>query len=1218
MKKDLESSSEPNRVNDVPPIIFVFTGQGSQHPGMGKLLFKSCASFRNNILNLERICLQQGLPSFINMIIDSDLNITRTSTVQAHLALISLELALANLWESWGLKPSAVIGHSLGEYAALCVAGVISVSDMLFLVAKRAELIQEHCTPYTHTMLAIQRPAEHVQQYLTTGIACEIACLNGPNSVVISGTAEAVKSLDAQLQAKSIKTHLLKIPFAFHSPQMDPILKDFEILAENVQFSKPKVPVASTLLGVLVTDEGTFTPHYLTRQTRMKVDFIGALKACQSAGLMNKDRTLWVENGPAPTCLGLVRASFGIPDTKTALSMKPNGDSWKLIARGLANAYNGGVNVHWHNYHKDFEKALSLLCLPTYAFDLKNYWIQYEGDWALKKNDQTVVNPSAVFSTTCLQAVKSERYDGGEVSVTFLSDAAEPNLFAAIQGHLVDGVGLCPSSVYADMAFTAASYVQSKMKSLGPALAMDVTNMEVFHPLVVVPDTVGQLIKVSATKAAGADAIEIRYSSQDGPDSEFQEHAQCIVRFGDADQWKAEWARYAYLIKGRIDCLVDPGQTRSTHRILKEMVYKLFSVLVVYDEKYQGLKEVYMNSNLHEAFASVRFEESIAYGDFTYSPYWLDTMAHLAGFVLNGSVKAFEDVVYISHGWKSMRIAGTILPSRAYTSYVRMQTVGDRGVMVGDVYIFDGEEIIAVCAGLKFQRLKRTVLRALLSKDIMSPVRSDKVQLVTRSAASTSLPPRAKNAPTESFSDSDKKTPTTDTSSITFSNIMDIVAHEIKIDSSELTGSANFTELGVDSLLTISIMSTIQHQTGLMLPASVFSLYPTVTEFADFFQEQYGDLASDDNSSEPSTPHRSDSSVSSNDSIRMADVFTTAVASETGTDPSELEGSTLFADLGVDSLMSIAILSAVKEKTGLMLPASLFTDYPTVAQLRKALALPSAEHIFALAPKQNKLPPRYSSKTIFLQGRPNSKLPALFLIADGAGSAASYLNLPTFSTGLPVYALESPFLHCPTEYNISFEAVASIYVEEIRKTQPRGPYILGGWSLGGMHAYEVARQLIATGEKVKGIVMIDSPCPKALPHMPDPTLELMEQTGVFIGITRAGKVYPMPLKTKQHLLSCVKALKVYEPIPIPADQRPGGAFVMWAKDGVFEKLSDSVEAARTADNEETSTKPDGLRKDWLTAQRKSFGPNGWDRLLGNIECIAVEGDHFSVMNPPRV
>ena len=1233
--KDLAGSNEPSRANGKPSIAFAFTGQGSQYPGMGKQLFDTCASFRENILAFNSNCLRQGLPPFLDMIIDSKSDTTKMTPTQIQLGLVSLELGLAKFWQSCGIEPDVVIGHSLGEYAALCVAGVLSVSDMLFLVGNRAKIMEEKCTANSHAMLAVQSPVESVLQTLKSEqlSSCEIACINGPSSTVVSGPIEDVKTLKNRLQAGDIKTTLLEVPYAFHSAQMDPILSDFEAIAHNVQFAKPTIAVASTLLGDLVKANGIFTANYLARQARQKVDFVGALRACTSQGVVD-EQTLWVENGPASVCLGLVRSTLDLSPARSLASLKPNEDCWKTITKALANAYNSGTKILWPDYHKEYENALTLLDLPTYAFDLKDYWLQYEGDWALKTNDTVSVSPaSPPFSTTCLQRVESETYSKDKASVVFVSNAAEPKLYAAIQGHLVTGVGLCPSSVYSDMAFTAASYILSKMEPSKPVPAMDVAKMEVHHPLIVLPNNPDQLIRVSAVRTAGADSVDVSFSSQNGPDT--HEHGHCIVHFGDGEEWKSEWARNTYLVKTRIDGLTNSAQVGVSHKILRKMVYKLFAALVAYDEKYHGLEEVFMDSELHEAAASVKFQTSTADGNFTYSPYWIDSIVHLAGFVLNGSVNTPEDIVYISHGWKSLRIAGALSEDKSYSSYVRMQPTGNRGVYAGDVYMFEGNEVVAVCTGLKFQEMKKSVLQTLLgtskgSTQIQQSHARGPATTVDTSIGAKSLKKRAAKASAPSAR---KQKPASATSRPSFSGVLHAIAAEVKVDVTDFVDDANFGDLGIDSLLTISIMSNLRSQMGLDLPTSIFTMYPTVAELRVFFEDQYGapepaevdDMDDSDSSTDVDTPSNeldsSVTSVSSSDAMDAADVFISAVATETGIDAREIEPSTLFVDLGVDSLMSIAVLGAVKDRTGRMLPASIFTDYPTVADLRKALGNPSEPQQSSPKPKAVKTGSQYSSHPVFLQGRLNTGLPTLFMIADGAGSAASYLNLPPMPFGIPVYALESPFLHVPLEFTCSFEEMAAIYVEEIRSIQPRGPYMLGGWSLGGIHAYEVARQLIAQGEHIKGIVMVDSPCPKALPHMPDPTIELMEQTGVFIGIKRAGKPdAPMPLSTKQHLVSCVKALKVYEAIPMQPSHRPDHVVMIWAKDGVFERVSETIEKAAEPEPEPEpeGEETHGLKKDWLTAERKSFGPNGWDRLVGDMECHAIDGDHFSIMNPPRV
>ncbi|MCJ1479554.1 hypothetical protein MMC13_008240 [Lambiella insularis] len=1234
---DLQGSKEPPRIADKPSVVFTFTGQGSQYPGMGRELFETCATFQQSVLEFDTICVHQGLPSFLHLIIDSGLDYKSVSAVQVQLALASLDLALAILWRSWGMMPNIVIGHSLGEYPALCFAGVLSVMDMLFLVGKRAMLMQKQCTPYTHAMLAIQCPRDILERYLTTDLEnCGIACLNGPNATVVSGLTGEIKTLTARLKPEGIKSTLLEVPYAFHSPQIDPILDEFQAAAKTVKFSKPTIPVASTLRGEIVADEGVFSSSYLAHQARHQVNFIGAIEACRSTGIIN-DRTLFVECGPAPVCLGMVRSTLGISPAMALPSIRSDEAScWKTLSKSVANAFNIGVPITWSDYHKSFENCLSIVDLPKYAFDLKDYWLQYEGTWALTKNEQVAAQPT--FSMTCLQRIESETFTKDEASVTFVSDPSEPDLFAAIQGHRVNDVGLCPSSVYADMAFTAASYVYSKMQPFDPVPAMDLSGMEVFHPLVVLPtcNSPSQLIYVTAVRTGGTGSIRVLFSSRDG--NETQQHGHCEVNFGNSNEWKDEWSRNAYLVTSRMTGLTNAVNEGSVHRIIRPMIYKLFSTIVVYSEKYHGLQEVYMDSTLNEVVAKVKFQNVAECGKFTYSPYWIDTIAHLAGFVLNGSVSTPEDTVFISHGWRSMRIAAPLSDEKLYRSYVRMQPIGNRGLMCGDVYVLEGNDVVAVCLGLKFQEMKKTLLHSLLKRCYKAPLQNARDEMEFSRAP---IQNKASRGVTEVKRAHPPVASEVADSQLSFSKVLDTIAREVNLELGEFADSVSFADLGVDSLLSISIMSSLKQQLGIDLPASVFAMYPSVAKLRDYYREEFGEtsaaeqVAAEDveDDSEDSldtmnytSPSNESSGTSYSNDVDVADIFISSVAAETGVDLAEMEPSTRFSDLGVESLMSIAVLSAVKDRTGKILPASFFNDYPTVADIREELrsaSQPSAltQPVIAQARKARKL--KYTSRSVFIQGRVDSDLIPLFLIADGAGSAASYINLPPFKSKLPVYALESPFLQCPLEYTYSFEEVATLYVGEIQKICSSGPVMLGGWSLGGIHAFEVGRQLIALGREIKALIMIDSPCPKPLPHMPDPTIELMEQTGVFIGIKRAGqaKETPMPLTTKQHLVSCVKALKVYDPIPMLPGQRPEHKFVIWAKDGTFEKMSEEVEAAakKEVTDEPGAEGAVGLRKDWLTSQRTSFGANGWDRLVGDgVECVAIDGDHFSIMNVPAI
>ena len=718
MKKDLSSPSDPTALIGSSASVFVFTGQGAQYFRMGRRLSETNTSFRQSILDFDRICTSQGLPSFKWLVTNPSMDDSVPSPSESQLALVSIAVALASLWRSWGIAPSAIIGHSLGEYAALCVAGVLSVSDMLFLVGKRAELMEKRCIANSHAMLAVQSDSEHIQQIISAEKmpSCEIACFNGPSNTVVSGMRKDVTLSAESLDGMGIKKTLLELPFAFHSVQMDPILEDIRAIALNVEFLKPTVPVASTLLGSLVRDEGVITADYLSRQARQPVKFQQALCSLRSECIAG-DETLWIEIGVHPSCHSMVRSTLGMSPTKAVASLKRDEDCWSTISKSISNIFNSGAKVMWTEYHRDFRGALKLLELPSYAFDLKNYWIQHEGDWSLRKGDTSIVNstsalPPQVFSTTCLQQVESEIITRDSASVVFSSRLAEPNLNTAVRGHLVNNIGLCPSSVYADVAFTAAWYIASRMAPSDPIPAMDLSTMEVSRPLIVDKET-SQILKVSATRKPGEQVVKIQIRSQDKIGS--QDHANCTVRYGDGQQWMDEWQLNAYLVQSRMDQLVQPVNPASVHRLLKEMIYKQFQTVVTYSKEYHNIDKLFMDCELNETAANIRFQPTAGSAKFINSPCWIDTVAHLAGFVLNASTKTPADAVFISHGWQSFRIAAPLSDEKTYRGYVQIQPIGTRGVMAGDVYIFVGEHVVVVCKGIKFEKMKRHILQSLLS-----------------------------------------------------------------------------------------------------------------------------------------------------------------------------------------------------------------------------------------------------------------------------------------------------------------------------------------------------------------------------------------------------------------------------------------------------------------------------------------------------------------------
>ena len=352
-----------------PAIAFAFTGQGSFYSSMGAQLFRDSMSFRTHILRLDKLARGQGFHSILPVFDGSTLDGHQFSLVSTHLAIACLEMALSNLWEELGVKPSIVIGHSIGEVAALYAAGVLCASDAIFLVGQRATLLDRLTEAGTYGMMAARATPEDVRD-IAKEAGCDIACINGPEDVVLAGPTEALSSTSKRLQTEGYKTFMLDLSHGYHSQQMDFILEEYELVTEGVVFHKPRIPVISPLLSTVVDESGTFNVSYMRRATREAVNFMGALQTAQELKAVN-EKTVWLELGPHKLCCGFIRNSIGQVGL-TLPSLRKKEDNWATLSQTLCDLHCSGIEIDWKEYHRPFEKALRLLDLPTYACKYKD------------------------------------------------------------------------------------------------------------------------------------------------------------------------------------------------------------------------------------------------------------------------------------------------------------------------------------------------------------------------------------------------------------------------------------------------------------------------------------------------------------------------------------------------------------------------------------------------------------------------------------------------------------------------------------------------------------------------------------------------------------------------------------------------------------------------------------------------------------------------------
>jgi naphtho-gamma-pyrone polyketide synthase len=432
-----------------PKVVFTFTGQGSHYSSLGKQLFEDSRQFRSDIVKFDTIGCNQGFPSFLPLV-DGTVDIGLLSPVVLQLGQSCIQMALARLWVSWGISPSAVIGHSLGEYAALNMAGVLSVGDAIFLVGRRAELLEENCTAGTHAMLAVATSVASAREILV-GETPEVACINGPRETVLSGPTERMMSYSKTFKAAGTKCVLLPTAYAFHSAQVSIILDALKDLASPITFGKPVVPVISPLLREVVTGGDIFGPEYLSRHARETVNFVGAIETAEGEGLVDQN-SIWIEIGPNPICSAFVKSNLG-SQTVTVPSLRRNEDPWRTISNGLSVLHRNGLDIDWSEVHREYESSHEVLTLPSYTFSNKNYWLEYTNDWCLTKGEVMKAPASIItaplikddhLSTSSVQKLTKEDL-GKKITLVAESDLSRPDLNAAVSGHLVNGSALCPS-----------------------------------------------------------------------------------------------------------------------------------------------------------------------------------------------------------------------------------------------------------------------------------------------------------------------------------------------------------------------------------------------------------------------------------------------------------------------------------------------------------------------------------------------------------------------------------------------------------------------------------------------------------------------------------------------------------------------------------------------------------------------------------------------------
>ena len=691
-----------------------------------------------------------------------------------------------------------LILSSLGEYAALAISGAITLEDALRIVATRAKYMTESCVAQATGMLACKFPTNDARKLFEQSkdfSQLTVACQNSTKDCVVSGPLEQLQAFQEHCSETGQKTTKLAVPYGFHSAAMDPLMEPLKELGKSVNFSEPTIPIVSNVYGRVMSLKD-LDSDYFAIHARQSVRFVESIQNLQEGKSM--ERTLFLEMGPHPITLPMLRATLSIDTCSYLPSLFKDRDAWSSLCASLRQIYPLKDGILWRRVF-DGTHAI-MIDLPGHPMSISEACVPYQEFSSFKASDDASVPDTKTGFTLLPDVVKSKSN-----ADTFCFETHLSNLAKYITGHSVSQIPMCPASVFHELAVEAA---QSAQHVSGEAVYV-VRDMVFAHPLVYDVANEQQALHVILEKIPATTDLQFKILTQDYGERSGTAHCSGRLSVEKVSVVKGDWIRKGALVKRQKSHLLADGGLNLNNFQTKMLYQNIFSRVVDYSEDYQSLISFSVSESSGEGYGSFQIPTSADMAPGITSPVFTDTLLHAAGFVANTSIRTSE--ACICGKVESVQLLyGEIDFSQTFTVYCSIFD-NNEGTLLADAYAQDSTgRLVAAIEGMHFKKLRFASFKAALERSVGNPAKTEVPEPQSSSKPETSAASSAPSTPAEgSTGPATPREAAVDPQEVK-AKVTRIITEVCEIPEHKAKATTELKGLGVDSLMILELVTAIK------------------------------------------------------------------------------------------------------------------------------------------------------------------------------------------------------------------------------------------------------------------------------------------------------------------------------------------------------------------------------------------------------------------------